>query len=323
MIRITDITLSCLNGLAADAAKLRELLALLLLTGADVIEIPAELYRHLELAPSPRYMLRIESPEEAESFSGINRFICRKNGFSSSLSIVSEIQINDVREINFLSRYENLKNVRIVGLDDVLCHDYESIFAAIKKHFQGKIEFCPEDSLNCAAASALEWVVSGGTELVTSFGGIGNKAPLEEVLVSLKIAKRFRPNATYGVFPRIAEIMEELLHEKYPVNKAVIGKSIFNVESGIHIDGILKKPEMYEPFPPELVGGNRKFIIGKHSGKKAIRTKLTEHGIDPDKIRVAALLEEVRMQSVKRLSSLSDEDFLKLSELFKRRGEKP
>jgi homocitrate synthase NifV len=321
MIRIIDMTLSCLNSLAHDAEKLRELLALLLLTGADVIEMPSELYERLHLPPSPRYMLRIENPEEAERFSGINRFICRKNGFSSSISIVSELQINDVREINFLSRYENLKNVRIVGLDDVLCHDYENIFKNIKKHFKDKIEFCPENSLSCAAATAVEWVMMGGTDLVTSFGGIGNKAPLEEVLVSLKIAKRFRPNASYGIFPQIAELMEDILKEKYPVNKAVIGESIFNVESGIHIDGILKKPEMYEPFPPELVGGRRKFMIGKHSGKKAIRLKLSEHGIDPDGIKVAALLEEVRLQSVKRMSGLTDEEFLKLSELFKRRGE--
>lgn len=321
MIRIIDMTLSCLQGFTLDEVKLRELLALLLLTGADLLEMPSELYERLELSPSPKYMLRIETPEEVGNFPGITRFICRKNGFSSSLYFVSEIQINDVREINFLSRYENLKNVRIVGLDDVLCHDYENIFAAIKKYFPYRIEFCPENSMSCAAASALEWALSGGTELVASFGGIGNKAPLEEVLVSLKVAKRFRPNASYNIFPRIAEIMEEILGQKYPANKAVIGKSIFDVESGIHIDGILKKPEMYEPFPPELVGAIRKFVIGKHSGKKAIRIKLSEHGIDPDRIRVAALLEEVRMQSVKQLSSLSDEDFLKLSELFKRRGD--
>jgi len=318
MIRIIDITLSCLDGFAASAAKLRELLALLLLTGADIIEIPSALYLKLELTPNPRYLLRIENPEETPNYPGINRFICRKNGFNSFVSTISELQINDVREINFLSRYSGMKNVRIVGLDDVMCHDYESIFENIKKQFPDKVEFCPEDSLSCAAAAAVEWIMQGGTDIAASFGGVGNKAPLEEVLVALKIAKRYRPNASYAIFPQISQLMEEIMGEKYPGNKAVIGNSIFNVESGIHIDGILKKPEMYEPFPPELVGGNRKFMIGKHSGKKALRIKLSEYGIDPDGIKIASLLEEVRMQSVKRMSGLTDEEFLKLSEMFRR-----
>ncbi len=321
MIRITDTTLSCLENFDIEEAKLRELLSLLLLSGANVIEMPALFFERLELAPSPRYMLRIENPEEAGRFKGISRFICRKNGFFHSLPIISEIQVNDVKEINFLSRYENLRNVRITGLDDVLCHNYESVFKNLRKHFGDKVEFCPENTFSCAAAAALEWAVSGGTDLAASFGGIGNKAPLEEVLISLRVAKRFKPNASYEVFPRIAEIMEELLGERYPGNKAVIGAAIFDVESGIHIDGILKKPEMYEPFPPELVGRRRRFIIGKHSGKKAIRTKLLEHGIDPNNIRIAELLEEVRAQSVKRLSGIPDEEFLKLSEFFRRRGE--
>ena len=226
------MTLSCLDSFAAESAKLRELLALLLLTGADVIEMPSALYVKLELTPNPRYLLRIENPEETPNYPGINRFICRKNGFNSSVSTISELQINDVRELNFLSRYSGLKNVRIVGLDDVLCHDYESIFKNIEKQFPDKVEFCPEDSLNCAAAAAVEWVMLGGSEIVASFGGVGNKAPLEEVLVALKIAKRYRPNASYAIFPQIAQLLEEIMAEKYPGNKAVIGDSIFNVESG-------------------------------------------------------------------------------------------
>lgn len=318
MTRITDMTLTCIEGFGAPAAKLRELLALLILTGADIFEIPGSLYLRLGLKPSPKYLLRIDSPDEAELYPGINRFISRKSGFAPNPLIISEVQMNDVREINFLSRYDNCKNLRIVGLDDVICHDYETVFAGIRKRITGRVEFCPENSLGCASAAALEWVVSGGIDLAVSFGGIGNKAPLEETLLALRIVKRHRPSATYEVFPQISKLMEEITGEKYPCNKPVIGDSIFKVESGIHIDGILKKPEMYEPFAPELVGGMRQFIIGKHSGKKSLRIKLSENGIDPDRIKVSALLDEVRVQSVKKMSGLTDSEFLTLAEFFRR-----
>jgi len=318
MIRITDMTFSCLNNLRPPLQKLRLLLECLALTGIDSIEMPASLYEELRPVAFSKLVLRIGSPDEIALYPEINRFVCRKNSAAPHATVTYEIQVNDVKEINCLSQYAFLQSIRISGLDDVLCHDYEGVFKNIKKKFPGRIEFCPENSLSCASASAVEWVINGGTEIVTSFGGIGGRAPLEEVLVALKIAKRFKPNASYDVFPRIAALMEEILGKKYPANKAVIGKKIFDVESGIHIDGILKKPEMYEPFLPELVGGTRRFIIGKHSGKKAICIKLKEHGIDPARIDIEGLLSRVRMMSIEKMSGLTDEELFTISESYRK-----
>ena len=318
MIRITDMTLSCLSGIEASEEKLRMLIELLLQTGIDLVEMPAAVYRKLKLSPSGKYIVRITSPEESDLYPDISRFICRKSGAVANISVAQEIQINDIREINFLSRYTSLQRVRIVGLDDVLCHDYETVFRNIKKQFQGIIEFCPENSMFCATASAVEWVSNGGTDIVTSFGGIGGRAPLEEVLIALKIVKRYKPNASYELLHRIAKLMEEILSESYPPNKSVIGERIFDVESGIHIDGILKKPEMYEPFLPELVGGQRRFIIGKHSGRKALCIKLEEFGINPQNVDISALLSEVRDLSIIKMSGLTDEEFIELSEKYRR-----
>jgi homocitrate synthase NifV len=110
------------------------------------------------------------SPEEAADYPEISRFVCRKSGRLASPLVISEIQINDIREISLLSQYSGLKNIRITGLDDVLCYDYISAYEKIKKQLRGRIEFCPENSLDCATAAAVEWVMNGGINIVTAFG---------------------------------------------------------------------------------------------------------------------------------------------------------
>lgn len=317
MLKITDMTLSCLEWFDPSADELTELYSQLLSLGVDFIEMPADVYDIIRPAPSNRVVLRISSQDEASGYPEIVRFICRRNGMVSGPSIVSEIQINDVKEINRLSQYGAPQNVRLVGLDDILCHDYLSAFSTIKKQIKGRIEFCPENSYCCATASAVEWAACDGTDIVTSFGGLSGKAPLEEVLLALRFAIRYKPGASFAAFPQISELMEQITSRRFSDRKAVIGRRIFEVESGIHVDGILKKPQMYEPFLPELVGNSRKFVIGKHSGRKSVAAKLRELGYSADDFALARLLSEIRDESVKKQSSLTDDEFERLALKFK------
>ena len=60
-----------------------------------------------------------------------------------------------------------------------------------------------------------------------------------------------------------------------PATKPVVGANAFAHESGIHIAAILENPETYEYIPPELLGLERQFILGKHTGKRALTHILT------------------------------------------------
>jgi homocitrate synthase NifV len=262
-------------------------------------------------------MLRIEDTGLAAHYPQVNRFIMRRSGAASNPAVTSEIQINDIREIGLLNRFNPLNNIRLTGLDDVLCHDYETAFKNIKKQCSGRVEFCPEDSFFCATSTAVEWILWGGADVAVSFGGLGGKAALEELLLALKVIKRHRPGASYSVFPEIKELIEEITGRKFLKRKAVIGSNIFDVESGIHIDGILKKPEMYEPFPPELVGSQRRFFVGKHSGRKAVLLKLKELGLVPEEYDCSLLLSEIRRLSTEKMSSLSDVELFSIAPKYK------
>lgn len=313
MIRITDLTLSCLDEYDAPPEKLQRLCELLQSVGADATELSTQAYKKIKKLPEKgKYILRVDSRDEINSFPEFDRYVCRRNRFTVLPEAILEIQLNDIREIYSLRQYSTVPNIRIVGLDDVLSHDYQTVFTNIKNALSGRVEFCPEDKYFCAGASATEWILQGGQYIAASFAGVGGKAALEEVVMALRLEVRHKPNTTFEQFPEIKKLLEEITGHKFPKNKAVIGENIFFVEAGIHADGISKDPKIYEPFTPELVGNERKLIIGKHSGKAAIAMKLRELNINNPNADLKLLLQEAQKLSIEKQSSLTDEEFERL-----------
>jgi homocitrate synthase NifV len=107
----------------------------------------------------------------------------------------------------------------------------------------------------------------------------------------------------------MAVVCKEILHcmgERIPATKPIIGSRIFAHESGIHVDGVMKRSELYEPFTPETVGLSRMIIIGKHSGKAAIEQKLKELNIRCNPSNVPQVLEKVRELCIRQKAPVSD-----------------
>lgn len=314
MIRITDRTLSCLDKYSPDKNQIERLVVLLFEAGFDYLELSEKTYLTLDSRDNTeQFVLRLEDSKNAVDYPEIRRFVCRKNS-SCDTRILTEIQANDIREINLLSQYSHIENVRICGLDDILLSPSENIYGQLKKRIHGKIEFCPENSYGLASAEAVEWILQGNTDVTVSFSGTGNFAASEEVVMALRAEKRYKPNQSYCMFPEIASILESITGEKLHRKKAVIGEDIFCVEAGIHVDGINKSPKNYEPFPPELVGKTRSFVMGKHSGKKAVALKLSEMGIDCSGINLSVLLEKIRQNSIIKNGSLTDDELRSLTQ---------
>ena len=313
MIRITDTTISELERYNPTSEQLKNMVDYLINVGVDFIELTISAYKKIgELNPHGKYVLRLDHYSEADNYSEFGKFIVKKSGSGFTNNITTEIQANDIREINMLSQYGNLQNVRIVGFDDILNHDYLAAFSNLKKKVNGRIELCPENRYFFATAIAVEWLLSGETDIACSFSGLGSKAALEEVLMAIRLEKRHKPNLDFSNFPKMKQIIEEITGEKTPKNKAVIGDNIFNIESGIHANGISKDPKLYEPFSPELVGNHRKIILGKHSGKTAVSLKISELSLSSVNIDFEKLLLLIQKTSVEIGSSITDEMFIEL-----------
>jgi len=76
--------------------------------------------------------------------------------------------------------------------------------------------------------------------------------------------------------------------------KAVVGEHAFSHESGIHIAAILEDPQTYEYFLPDMVGGERRFILGKHTGKKALEHVVATLGYSLSEQQICKVLDEVK-----------------------------
>jgi len=145
---------------------------------------------------------------------------------------------------------------------------------------------CHND-LGMATANSLAAVAGGARQIECTINGLGERAgntALEEVVMALKVRGDIMPYQTDIDTRKIMHISRRVATVSgFPVqfNKAIVGKNAFAHESGIHQDGMLKNRETFEVMKPEDVGlSGTSLPLGKHSGRAALRAKLTELGYD-------------------------------------------
>ena len=311
MIKIIDSTLSKLDRFHVSKEQLLLVCEYMKQIGIENLEISINSYKKMETLPGGiKFYLELGPFDKASDYPGIYKYVIARENRESN--IVSEFQINDVRELVLLKSYSTLSNVRIRGLDDLICHDYEYAFYEIKKIFNNSIiNLCPENTFYCASAIAILWLISGGSEVTTSFAGCGNMAATEEVCMAMRVIERVKPNQKLEALISLREWYEAVTGEPISSRKPVIGSKIFYVESGIHVDGLLKKASNYEAYSPSIVGQKSTIVIGKYSGRNSIKSKCKEYGIENDAL-IPVILKEVKRVSTENRNSLSDEEFLDL-----------
>ena len=141
------------------------------------------------------------------------------------------------------------------------------------------IETHIHDDFGLGTANSLAGYWHGANWSNLTFMGIGERAgnsELEKALLFL--VQRVEGLQKYDLtcLSEFAEYIEKHIGIRIPRNKAVVGRNIFAHESGIHTAGVIKNPFIYEPYPPELVGGKRKIMIGSTSGTEVVRFKVEE-----------------------------------------------
>jgi 2-isopropylmalate synthase len=145
---------------------------------------------------------------------------------------------------------------------------------------------CHND-LGMATANALAAVEAGARQIECTINGLGERAgntALEEVVMALKVRHDILPYSTGIDTTRIMNISRRVAAVSgFPVqyNKAIVGKNAFAHESGIHQDGMLKNAQTFEIMRPEDVGlSASNLVMGKHSGRAALRDKLRQLGYE-------------------------------------------
>jgi 2-isopropylmalate synthase len=162
------------------------------------------------------------------------------------------------------------------------------------------------DDLGMAVANSLAAVRAGVRQIECTINGIGERAgnaALEEVVVALSVRKE-----SFGVTTNInleqlfptSRMLTEITGAQVAPNKAVVGANAFAHEAGIHQDGIIKNPLTYEIISPQAVGvPARSLVLGKHSGRNALKMSLRDLGYEPSSSELA--------ECYRRVTALADQ----------------
>lgn len=157
------------------------------------------------------------------------------------------------------------------------------------------------NDLGLATANTLAAVAAGANIIQGTINGIGERGgnvALEEVVVALLLnADEYRKEVTVNPAQLYAlcGLVAELTGCQPPANKPIVGRNIFRTEAGIHQDGLLGHPETYLPFPPELIGaGPVQLVLGRHSGRRAVRHHLEAAGFNPTEQHLRLVLDYLK-----------------------------
>ena len=145
------------------------------------------------------------------------------------------------------------------------------------------------DDLGMAVANSLAAVSAGARQVECTINGIGERAgnaALEEIVMALKVRGSHFSVATHintrKLFPS-SRLLTQLTGQAVPRNKAIVGENAFAHEAGIHQHGMLKHRGTYEIMLPQDVGiAKTRLVLGKHSGRAALRQRLQSLGYTPD-----------------------------------------
>lgn len=212
--------------------------------------------------------------------------------------------------------------------------EFGALIDGIVKHTPG-IENCIvsvhcHDDLGLATANTLAGILAGARQAEVTVNGIGERAgntSLEEVVMALHTRRPIFDLAT-GIdttqIMRVSKLVSNYTGIVVQPNKAIVGANAFAHEAGIHQDGMLKHHQTYEIIRPETVGVTQsRLVLGKHSGRHALKARLSELGYtlkeeDQDKVfeRFKILADKKKTIGDADLEALVSEELYQPSEVF-------
>mmetsp|Transcript_32474 Transcript_32474/g.48069 ORF Transcript_32474/g.48069 Transcript_32474/m.48069 type:complete len:652 (-) Transcript_32474:1629-3584(-) len=186
-----------------------------------------------------------------------------------------------------------------------------------------------QNDLGLATANSLAGARNGARQLECTINGIGERAgnaSLEEVVMSLALkgdtqfgdekggGKLFTAINPVHITPT-SKMVAEYTGMKVQPHKAIVGANAFQHESGIHQDGMIKNKSTYEIMTPESIGLMRGesqsgagIVLGKHSGRNAVGTRLRELGYDLDADKLNSVFTRFKQVAERKKGGLEDED---------------
>lgn len=165
---------------------------------------------------------------------------------------------------------------------------------------------CHND-LGMATANTIEAIRQGARQVECTINGIGERAgnaALEELVMAIRVRQDILPYRTNIFTPHImatSKLVSSLTGMPIQPNKAIVGANAFAHEAGIHQHGVIECPLTYEVINPKDIGFNKgTLVMGKHSGKHALKIKLEELGYELSDKELAQVFDKFKSLADKK-----------------------
>jgi D-citramalate synthase len=177
---------------------------------------------------------------------------------------------------------------------------YEYISAIVKRYPGIHFDFHAHNDYDLGTANVLEGVKAGAHGIHLTINGMGERAGNAPLASAVAVLNDFMPDVKTAVTEKslytVSKLVESFSGFRIPVNKPVVGENVFTQTAGIHADGDKKNKLYFSDLMPERFGRQRKYALGKTSGKANIENNLQQLGLhlsEPDLKKVTQRIIEL------------------------------
>ncbi|WP_170872003.1 MULTISPECIES: homocitrate synthase/isopropylmalate synthase family protein [Natronorubrum] len=176
---------------------------------------------------------------------------------------------------------------------------FRAMIEKVSAHTDARIDVHTHDDFGLATANALAGIEAGADQAQVSVNSIGERAgnaAYEEYVMAVESLYQTDTGIDTTRITELSDIVEEKSAMGTPGNKPIVGDNAFSHESGIHAAGVIENSDTFEPgvMTPEMVGAERKLVMGKHTGTHSVRERLRERGFAPSDEQVTAVTRRVK-----------------------------
>ncbi len=289
---------------------------------------------HTFIATSPLHMKYKLGKEPEQVLEMAKQAVTLAKSFTSNVEFSAEDASRSERE--FLARVvETAINAgaTTINIPDTVGYAAPDEFADLIRYL---LEHVPNSdkavfSVHChndlglGVANTLAALKAGARQAEVTVSGIGERAgnaALEELVMAMRTRHDFYQLdtgiKTEQLYPT-CKLLSMIIGQPIPPYKAIVGANAFAHESGIHQDGMLKNRQTYEIMTPESIGKTEsELVLGKHSGRHALKSKLEQMGYQLDDDQLATVFEAIKRLADKK-EQIFDEDIqaVVLEEVFR------
>jgi D-citramalate synthase len=173
----------------------------------------------------------------------------------------------------------------------------EVIFSDICSAVKAPVSIHCHNDFGLGTANTLAALKAGAQQAHVTINGIGERAgntALEEVVMAIEWLYKCKTGINTKEIFKTSRLVSRLTGLPVAPNKSLTGGNAFTHEAGIHVHGLLADTSTYEPIKPEVLGRERKIVLGKHAGKSSVTLAVKEMGFEVDDPQLHEILNRVK-----------------------------